>query len=57
MRKEQLKTLLATWRDDIVPAARGMMNNLFKSAGEVMLEYADKAESNAIQVRFFEGKR
>jgi hypothetical protein len=57
VRKEQLKTLLTTWRGDIVPAARGMMTDLFRSAGEVMLEYADKAESNAIQVRFFEGKR
>jgi hypothetical protein len=57
VRKEQLKTLLTAWRGDIMPAAQGMMNDLFNSAGEVMLEYAEKAESNAIQVRFFEGKR
>ncbi len=40
-----------------MPAAQGMMKDLFESAGEVMLEYAEKAESNVIQVRFFEGKR
>ena len=49
--------MLLAWRDRTVPTAGALVADLFKSADRVLLEYADKAESNAVQARFFEGQR
>ena len=57
MKREQVQDLLNKWRERIVPEASSYVNDLFKSADKVMLEYADKAETNQIQNRFFEGQR
>ncbi len=57
MKKEVIKNLLLTWRDRSVPAAAVLLERLFASADQVLLEYADKAENNALQAKFFEGQR
>ena len=57
MKREQVQDLLNKWRENIVPEAGTFVSDLFKSADKVMLEYADKAETNQIQNRFFEGQR
>jgi hypothetical protein len=57
VKKEQIRNLLLRWRDQITPAASGMVTEMFKSVDRVLLEYADKAESNKVQVQFFEGQR
>lgn len=57
MKKDEIKSLLLAWRDRTVPAAGALVADLFKSTDRVLLEYADKAESNAVQARFFEGQR
>ncbi|MGB5561435.1 MAG: DUF1631 family protein, partial [Sedimenticolaceae bacterium] len=57
MKKEVIKNLLLTWRDRSVPAAEVLLERLFASADQVLLEYADKAENNALQAKFFEGQR
>ena len=57
MKKETVKNLLLTWRDRSVPAAEVLLERLFESADRVLLEYANKAESNALQAKFFEGQR
>lgn len=40
-----------------MPAAESMLQDLFTSADQVLLEYADKAETNAVRVKFFDGQR
>lgn len=57
MKKEIIKNLLLAWRDRSVPAAEVLLEQLFESADQVLLEYADKAENNAMQAKFFEGQR
>jgi hypothetical protein len=57
VKKEQIKSMLLAWRDRTVPTAGALVADLFKSADRVLLEYADKAESNAVQAKFFEGQR
>jgi len=57
VKKEIIKNLLLAWRDRSVPAAEVLLEQLFESADQVLLEYADKAENNAMQAKFFEGQR
>ena len=57
MKKEQLTKLMLGWQGRTTPAAAALLSNLFESADGVLLEYAEKAESNAIQAKFFEGGR
>ncbi len=57
VKKEQIKNLLLDWRGRIAPAADDLMEQMFESADQVLLEYADKAENNAIQAKFIEGQR
>ena len=45
------------WRGQIAPAADALMEQLFQSADQVLFEYADKAENNAVQAKFLEGQR
>ncbi len=40
-----------------MPAADALLQDVFTSADQVLLEYADKAESNAVRLKFFEGQR
>ena len=57
VKKEQIKNLLLDWRGRIAPAADDLVEQMFESADQVLLEYADKAENNAIQAKFIEGQR
>jgi hypothetical protein len=57
VKKEIIKNLLLAWRDRSIPAAEALLEQLFESADQVLLEYADKAENNAMQAKFFEGQR
>ena len=57
MKKEQTRRLMLRWQSQVIPAAGSLLRNLFDSADEVLIEYAEKAESNAIQTTFFEGRR
>ena len=57
MKKEQIKSILLAWRDHTVPTAGAFVADMFKSADHVMLEYADKAETDAVRTKFFEGQR
>ena len=57
IQKTQLRRILPDWRSKVIPAADALMRNLFLSADKVLFDYADKAESNAIQAKFIEGQR
>ena len=57
VKKGQIKNLLLDWRGRITPAADSLMEQLFESADQVLFEYADKAENNAVQAKFLEGQR
>jgi hypothetical protein len=55
--KSALNRLLRTWCDRTVNAADLLLEPLFESADQVLLEYADKAEDNRLQALFLEGRR
>ena len=45
------------WQSQTIPAAGSSLTNLFDAADDVLIEYADKAENNAVQAKFFDGRR
>jgi len=55
--KDTLQGVLHTWREHVLPAADARLQHLFSSAGEVLFEYAEKAESNEVQTVFIDGRR
>lgn len=57
MKKEIIENLLLAWRDRSLPAAEVLLEQLFASADQVLLEYSEKAENNTLQAKFFEGQR
>ena len=57
IKQEQVQEILQTWRARVTPVAEHMLEELFHSADQVLLEYADKAESNAIRMKFVDGRK
>ncbi|MCB1800528.1 MAG: DUF1631 family protein [Gammaproteobacteria bacterium] len=55
--KGQIRQILLEWQGRIGPAADARLEKMFASADEVLFDYADKAESNAIQVKFLGGRQ
>lgn len=49
--------LLRQWRDDTLQKLNTRMERLFDASADVMLEYADKAQSDHIRGRFYEALR
>lgn len=57
VKEGEIKQILLDWQGRIGPAADARMEQLFRSADEVLFEYADKAENNAIQIKFLDGRQ
>jgi hypothetical protein len=57
MKKEEIRTLMLRWQSQLLPEVGTLVSNLFDVADGVLMEYADKAESNEIQSGFIDGQR
>ncbi|MGD2118396.1 MAG: DUF1631 family protein [Chromatiales bacterium] len=51
------RKILSPWKDESVSFLVDNLREMFKSADQVLLEFADKAQNNKIQTYFFEAMR
>lgn len=51
------RKVLNPWKDNAITFLVNNLREMFKSADQVLLEFADKAQNNSIQTHFFEAMR
>jgi hypothetical protein len=54
---QNFRKVLNPWKDEAISFLVNNLREMFKSADQVLLEFADKAQNNAIQTHFFEAMR
>ena len=54
---QNFRRVLNPWKDEAISFLVNNLREMFKSADQVLLEFADKAQNNSIQTHFFEAMR
>jgi len=54
---QNFRKVLNPWKDEAIAFLVNNLREMFKSADQVLLEFADKAQNNSIQTHFFEAMR
>lgn len=54
---QNFRRVLHPWKDEAIAFLVNNLREMFKSADQVLLEFADKAQNNSIQTHFFEAMR
>ena len=54
---QNFRKVLNPWKDEAIGFLVNNLREMFKSADQVLLEFADKAQNNSIQTHFFEAMR
>lgn len=54
---QNFRKILNPWKDEAITFLVNNLREMFKSADQVLLEFADKAQNNKIQTHFFEAMR